>query len=975
MIISRNMRKILFLCGTFSSGLAVLSVNAAYAAPAVDTLEKETENKTKSKKKEATKAALKTPAAKKETSDEVIMVTGSRIANRNSKTPTPVSVLTRSDIQNQSPTNNLADLVNQLPQFAGSTTPENSRLALSGGTAGINALNLRNLGEVRTLVLLDGRRSAPSSITGLVDVNTLPQQLVKRVDVVTGGASAQYGSDAVSGVANFVLDKTFTGLKVNADSGISTYGDGVNYSASAAGGFGFAHDKGHVLLSGDYAHTDGIYQVDRKWNENNSRIISNPAYAAGNGQPYYIVRSPAGTNNALPGGIINSSVGGTANSLKGIYFGQGGSINHYNYGSLATSTTSVGGDYALADNGRNIGLSPGSDRRNLFGRLSYKVAPWANLYAEGSYNWNEYVYNAGPQYLSSINLTGDNAYLQNALGADALKGVTSARLGTTARDMPYRKTDNKRSVQRYTVGGEGNFEMFGKRASWSAYAQYSATRTHEQIYNVMNTANQLRATDAVFAPAGNAAGIPAGSIVCRSTLTNPGNGCAPANWLGTGVMSQDAKNYILGNPYRDQKFQEIVSGVNLSMTPFATWAGDVSVAVGGEYRDERASGYVPTEYRSGWSVGNFLPTFGGYNVKEAYLETEVPLAHGLAFNGAVRGTDYSTSGYVTTWKVGGTWQPIEDVLFRATQSRDIRAPNINELYQAGTSRTSTVLNPFTGDTSTIMETTTGNSKLRPEKASSTVVGAVITPRFVPGLSISVDWFHIKLKDAIQQFYSQDIIDQCYQGNQSFCSSYGVDPSGQRDLLFKASPFNFSKITTSGIDIDASYQFPVRRIFPGVGGTFTVHGQATNYLSYVPDSGLSPAIDLAGQNCCSSGPPNWIYRFSATYSMSRFSVTAIARGISAGNYSNSYIQCASNCPAYSAYYPTIDSNKVKGTFYFDMNFTYKMQYQDFGKMQVFLNITNLANSSPLILPESGLAANSTYSSLLGRTFRGGIRFEL
>ncbi|GBQ21370.1 TonB-dependent receptor-like protein [Gluconacetobacter sacchari DSM 12717] len=964
MFVVRRLSKLSLLVGA-----AVISLNTASAAPVSDTETKDA----KARKSGNANTSPGAPIAGKSTNDEVITVTGSRIANAHAKTPTPVSTLTLSDIQNQSPTNNLADLVNELPQFAGSTTPQNSRLALSGGTAGINALNLRNLGAVRSLVLLDGRRTAPSAITGIVDINTLPQQLVKRVDVVTGGASAQYGSDAVAGVTNFILDKTYTGLKVNADSGVSTYGDGTNYSTSVAGGFGFAHDKGHVLLSGDYAHQDGIYSVTRSWNENDSRIIANPAYAAGNGQPYYIVRGPAGTNNALPGGIINASVGPVANSLRGLYFGPGGSVNHYNYGSYSTSTTSLGGDYALADNGRNIGLSPGSDRKNLYGRVSYDVAPWMTLYAEGAYNESEYIYNAGPQYLTTIKLKGDNAYLMDALGPDALQGVSSATLGTTAHDMPYRRTDNRRNVQRYTFGGEGNFTMFGKRASWSAYAQYSATRTHEQIYNVMNTSRIANATDAVRAPAGNAAGIPASTIVCRSTLTSPGNGCSPIDWLGTGVMSASSIDYALGNPWRDEKFEEIVSGVNLSMTPFATWAGDVNVAVGGEYRDERVSGYVPAQYQSGWSVGNFLPTFGSYDVKEAYLETNVPLARGLSFNGAVRGTDYSTSGYVTTWKIGAVWQPVPDILFRATRSRDIRAPNINELYQAGTSRTTTVLDPWTGNTDTVLETTTGNSQLKPEKADTTVVGSVITPRFAPGLSISVDWFHTRLKNAIQQFYSQDIIDQCYQGNQSFCSAFRPDPSGQRDLLFSASPFNFSQITTSGIDIDATYQFPVRRILPKADGFFTLHGQASNYLSYVADSGLSPAIDTAGD--ITTGPPKWIYRFSASYDTSRFNVTAVARGISAGNYSNSYVQCTTNCPAYNAYFPTIDYNHVKGNFYFDMNFTYKLKYSNFGNMQVFLNVTNLANAGPVIVPESGLAADSTYSSLLGRTFRGGIRLEL
>ncbi|WP_239015849.1 TonB-dependent receptor domain-containing protein [Novacetimonas hansenii] len=895
---------------------------------------------------------------------EVIMVTGTHIANSRIKSPTPISSLSQSEIQNQAPSNNLADLVNQMPQFAGSTTPQNSRLSLSSGLAGINALNLRNLGAERSLVLLDGRRITPSAITGIVDINTIPQQLVKRVDVVTGGASAQYGSDAVAGVTNFVLDKTYTGLKIDGDSGISDYGDGINYHTAVTGGFGFAHGKGHVLLSGDYAHQDGIYSVDRPWNFNGQRIIANPEYASGNGQPYYIRVGNAGTNYALPGGIINSSTGGVTNSLRGIYFGQGGSVNHYNYGSLSTSSVTVGGDHALANDGKDIGLEPMSDRKNIYGRLSYDVAPWMTLYGEGSYNQSEYIYNAGPQYLSAIKLSGSNPYLVDALGSSALQNVSSVTLGTTALDLPYRRTDNRRSVQRYTFGGEGNFTLFGKPASWNAYAQYGVMHSKEQIYNVMNTAKIANATNAVRSSTGQ--------IVCASSLTDPSNGCSPIDWLGTGVISTAAKDYVLGNPWREERFQEIVSGVNLSMIPFATWAGDANIAVGGEYRDERASGYVPTQYQSGWSVGNFLPTFGHYDVKEAYVEGAVPLAKGLSVNAAVRATDYSTSGYVTTWKIGGTWQPIQDILFRATESHDIRAPNIDELYNAGTSQTTSVLNPVTGATETVLSRTTGNTKLKPEKANTTTIGAVITPRYTPGLSISVDWFHTKIKDAIEQFYPQTIIDECYSGYTQFCAAIRPDPTGTRDLLMSASPFNFAKLETSGIDIDASYRFPLRRILKNANGYFVIHGQATNYLKYVSASGLGYAVDTSGD--ISSGPPRWIYRFSASYTTSRYSITAVAHGISSGHYSNSYVTCTTSCGAYNADYPSINNNHVAGLFYFDLNGTYTLPVQNSAKVQLFLNVTNLANSHPLLVPESGLAADTTYSNLLGRTYRGGVRME-
>ena len=156
----------------------------------------------------------------------------------------------------------------------------------------------------------------------------------------------------------------------------------------------------------------------------------------------------ADTNNALPGGIINASKGAVANSLRGVYFGQGGSVNHYNYGSPSTSSVSVGGDEGLANKNVNLGLQPESDRKNLYGRLSYDVASWMTLYAEGAYNQSNYVYNAGPQYLTSIAIKSTNPYLIDALGADALRNVTGVTVGTTALDMPYRQITNARDVQR-----------------------------------------------------------------------------------------------------------------------------------------------------------------------------------------------------------------------------------------------------------------------------------------------------------------------------------------------------------------------------------------------------------------------------------------------------------------------------------------------------------------------------------------------
>jgi len=928
-----------------------------------------------------------TPADDEAEGMGAIVVTGSRIISDGAEAPLPLTVLNQEEILNQSPTNNIADFVNQLPSVAGSTRPANSRLNLSSGTAGINALNLRNLGETRTLVLLDGRRSVGSTITGVVDINTFPQQLISRVEVVTGGASATYGSDAVAGVVNFVLDREYEGLKVSADSGVTDEGDGANYSFSAAAGRSFADGRGHVLVSGELAHRDGIFEITREWNQRGLRTISNPDFTNLNGQPELLIRDQTGTSNALPGGIINASTGGVANSLRGLYFGQGGSVNQYNYGPITSSSLTTGGDWYLADNSRAIGLDAEEDRRNLYGRLSFELAPWIEVFGEASYSWQQTYFNAGPQFTTTINLQPDNAYLINTLGADQLAGITRVTIGTTAVDLPSRATNNERDVQRYALGAAGDFALFGNTAVWDVYAQYGQTNTREQLINIQNASRVSLATDAVFAPEGNALGVPAGTIVCRSTLTAPANGCVPLNRLGIGVTSQAMIDYVLGDPFRDQKLEQTVAGINLSTTPFATWAGDVNVALGAEYRKEEISGSVPTEFQTGWQVGNYRPSFGSYDVKEAYLETAVPVGAGITLNGAVRATEYSTSGYVTTWKAGAIWEPIEDIRIRATRSRDIRAPNLSEVFAAGTDNTSTITDPFRNDPRTgnpglpgvtIRERFTGNPALQPEKADSTNVGVVLQPRFIPGLSVSVDGFEIKVNGAIDVLDAQSIINRCFEGQQQFCAAYGPDPSGDRELLFRSSPFNFARLTVRGVDFEAGYRLPLDRIFAESNADLSLRGLATRYIDNINDSGLSIPVDNVGNNA--SGTPKWIYRFSATYDTDSFSVTGVGRGVSSGVYSNSRIECAAGeCPVgrdqtIVNQFPTVDDNSIPGTFYADLNLTAKVGLRSERDAEIFLQVTNLFDADPLLLPEGGLSANATYSDLLGRSFRIGVRLR-
>ena len=1017
-----------FLAFSSLTALTLASAATAQTAPADET--------------EATNdAAGQAPDASPDAdpAGQSILVTGTRIVRDGFQAPTPLTVLTEEDIDNGSPTNNIADFVNTLPSLAGSTRPANSRLNLSSGQAGINTLNLRNLdnniGGTRTLVLVNGRRSVASAITGVVDVNTIPQALISRVEVVTGGASAAYGSDAVAGVVNFILDNKYEGLKLEGDAGITTYGDGFNYSFSAAGGMSFAGGRGHILLSGEHAHRDGILQVDRDWNEVGFLRFENPAYLANqnSGAPQFIFVRDAGPTNSTPGSIITNSAGGAANRLRGLYFSQGGAVNQFVFGDLtfpsptgnAVPLRTRGGDRRVNDSGRNIGLEPRDDRYGVFGRVSYEITDSIELFAEAAYNQQEVLFNAGPNLQTGIvlNATGCtqtpvpitcNAFLLNTLGAARLQGITSVTIATTSADLPFRAVNNKREVQRYLIGAEGEFDAFGNTARWDLYGQYGRAELREQLRDIQNIARINAARDAAFAPAGGA--FPAGSIQCLINVdANPNNNdpaCVPLNRLGLGVANPAAIDYVLGDPRRDQTLEQTVVGLNLSLTPFATWAGDVSVAIGGEYRKEEVKGFVPDEFQpvpirdangnvtgatNRWSVGNYLPSFGSFDVKEAYLETVVPLGLGLEFNGAVRATDYSTAGYVTTWKVGATWQPIDDFRLRVTRSRDIRAPNLNDLFQAGTANSDSVGNPgFVNGTSpsfvpagqppqagySFSGFATGNPDLEPEKSDQWNVGAVFSPRFLPGFNLAVDYFDIEVNKGISSFSAQQIVNLCFLQQQVFCDAISIDPArtpgpSQPYLIIRTQPFNAASQEVRGVDIDASYRLRLDRLFSGADGTFTLRGLATHYIENRFDSGVpgTVALNTAGVNGGQASTPEWIYRFSASYDSDAFGITAIGRGVSSGKYVANGIECQTDCPVSTVNAPTYERNRVSGAFYVDLNITTKFDALNRGDGEFFLNITNLFDSNPILLPETGLAANSTYSDLLGRAFRVGMRLKL
>lgn len=917
-----------------------------------------------------------TAATQAETGGSEIVVTGSRIARDGFNAPTPLTVIGAADME-ASPASNIADFVNEMPSLVGSSTPANSNLNISTGAVGVNALNLRSLGASRTLVLLDGQRSVGSTLTGIVDVNNMPQALVKSVEIVTGGASAAYGSDAVSGVVNFILDHDFTGLKGNAEIGETTYGDGRNYRLALSGGTPFAGGRGHVLLSAEYTRKDGIHGVPRNWNDRGWYIINNPAYVAGNGQPERLVTNQAGLSNASPGGII------TSGPLKGTYFGIGGVPGQFAYGTTRDPWM-IGGDWESVQVNSNQSLDPEETRIGLFGRMSYEFSDAFKVFAQVSWNRTENEGWLGVQ-LNQANVTirSDNAFLPQSIRDQMTTlGLSSFVMGTTNADLPIRKSVGERETQRYVIGANGSFDALGTAIRWDAYYQHGVTTTMEMAADITNNARLALAQDAVFAPVGNAMGVAAGTVVCRSSLTNPGNGCVPFNRIGIDVNNQAALDYVLGDPFRNQRFQQDMFAVNFGFDAFNLPAGAVSIALGAEHRKEKVSGTVDPQFQSGWFVGNFLATQGRYHVSEAYLEMLVPIFEGVNFNGAVRGTDYSTSGFVTTWKAGLTIDTLRDIRFRITRSRDIRAPNLGELFTSGSTRTNVLIDPFNGNQSLQFSgTTTGNLALQPEKADQWGAGVVLQPRFIPGFAMSVDYFDIKLKDGIGTVAAQTIIDRCFDGVAAYCSAIvrGANGFGTNLQIFE-SPFNFATQRARGLDIEASYRLGLDQLAGSWNGNLTLRAMATRYLENSVDNGLDAPSENVGQNA-PGGTPKWLYRVSASLDVDPVTLTLTGRGVSSGVYDNAFVECTSACPASTATNRTINRNRIAGAFYVDMSMSYGF---DIGgaESQIFASVTNLFNRDPAMVASGPAgsayatpATNQSLYDLLGRTFRVGVRFKL
>lgn len=903
-----------------------------------------------------------------------LVVTGSRIARSEGfEAPTPLTVIDSDALLKQSANSSVRESLAQMPVFSGGYNATIGGGSPSANVAGLSTVELRYLGLVRTLVLLDGQRAVGSTPTGLVDTDNFPQQLIERVEVVTGGASAVYGSDAVAGVVNFVLDRDFTGIKGEASGGVSDRGDAESLKVSLAGGFPFADGRGHVLLSGELSDDKGIYHgTNRSWGRTARNYIINPAYNGTNGQPEYILRNDAYLSQATHGGLIVSG------PLRGTAFGEGGVPYQFEYGAgVARDFFMSGGDYLETRTDDAYSLLPPQDRHNLFGRVSFELTDRITAFVQASWGENSTEgisfqhYQAGP----SITVRSGNPFIPASVQTQMTSlGLATVSIGSMNYDIPFVVTQTERVAQRYVVGLDGSFDVGGSSWTWNAYAQTGKTETDAYTHNARISARYALALDAVEDPV-------TGATVCRSTLTNPTNGCVAWNPMGLGVNSQAALDYFLGTAHSFQTVRQDVYAATISGQPFENWAGPVSVAFTGEYRKEEATVEPdPIARVSGWHSGNHQFLDAGYHVTEAALETLVPLLADKPFADAwdlslaYRFTDYEVSGSVSTWKVGSTYAITPDVRFRATVSRDIRAPNISELFQAQNFGLATVLDPGTGTTASITRSQAGNPNLKPEEADNLTVGVVLTPSFVPGLSLSVDYWDVDISGAIQALQAQDVVNLCASGYTSMCSRITRDGGGLITAVQQGN-FNFAKQRANGIDVEASYNF-------GLGtlpGKMSLRLMGTRYLENVIDDGITLPNDSVGTT---QGTPETVVTGTVGYTLKDFSSALTARYFSSVVPDNDFIECQTGCPASSTLRRTYDSLEMDGGFYLDVSLSYdfKAFFSDVGEARMYFNVRNLLDEDPELTPQTGVSgylysrSNFGRWDKLGRLYRMGVSFK-
>ncbi len=769
--------------------------------------------------------------------EAALVVTGSRLNRRDLEASSPITTVGSEVLQAQGAVT-LESSLNQFPQI----TPDTTSSTNQSGGSGVLSVDLRSLGAVRTLVLVDGRRYIPGDITGLTDLAMIPDLLIDRVEIITGGASAVYGSDAIAGAVNFVLKRNFDGLQAQYQYGETTRGDGATHKADLVMGLNSPDGRGNVTGYFSYTRRDAVLMGNR-------RFSANPLLADAQG-----VFQPFGSGN-IPGGLIginstqipairgvpdlNNASGACPIANTGIRFGAQGEPlpycrprDQFNYAApnfllrpLERYQAAVTGTYEITDGVEAYGQFFYAKKENAFQQAPEAVNPSSSGQAAGVV----LIPNADTNPLFTQVQRDFFAANRTFFDPDGDGVFRLVNVGRRFEEFGPRTVRYTTDAFNVTGGLRGNFDIGDNNWKWDAFYQYARTDESQQRFNLLSRSRTTAGLDVV---------VVNGQPQCRNREIP---GCVPVNIFGTQTLTAAQANFLSVNTATDNRFTREVAGGSLAGDLFSLPAGNVSTAFGVEYRKESFS-ITPDEV----ALSNDLAAVavppivnsGSFNVKEVFAEVRVPLLRdlpliqSLAIEGAVRYSDYSTIGGVVTWKGAVDWEIVDWVRFRGNYSRAIRAPNLNELFAPvqegfiGGRDPCIAANRPTADQKRVClaqgvpaafidtlevgqsqgfnRRTGGNPDLTEETADTLTLGLVFTP--IRNLSITFDYFDIKVEDAVAEVSPQLLVDNCFQTlNIDSIACQSIERNEVGNIETVAAPLlNIAQRKVRGLDVGVNY---------------------------------------------------------------------------------------------------------------------------------------------------------------------------
>ena len=894
---------------------------------------------------------------------EETIVTGSRIKRADFVSNSPVTTVAAEQFDITG-TVNTESLLNSLPQVI----PGLDRTSNNPGN-GTASVDLRGLGTSRTLVLTNGRRTAPTNIGGTVDINTIPTALIKNVEVVTGGASAVYGSDAIAGVVNFTLNDEFTGFEVGTSYEITEEGDADLFTTDFTWGGAFAGGRGNAVINVSYTDREQVLQGDRDFSEF--------AQFEGTDENGNIILVNGGSSGVPGTSIFAGGFGGISPDSFGIIFNEDGSLRPFD----ADGNENDFYNYAPTNF-----LQLPQERIQVSALFKYELTDNIEAYSEALYTLSEVDSQLAPSpAFENVTFTVDGnpfitpeaqAALSAGIGNDidangnGIADTATALVRRRLVEVGPRFSDDEFETISLTSGLRGQFGA----SNWS-YDTYVQISESENTAQLLGDVSATRFAQSLL-------------INPDGTCVDPSGGCVATNIFGAGNISQQSVDFISTDIASNQSFEQIIAAFNVTGN-----IGSVGVAAGVEYRDQEFE-FVPNAALAAGDLVGFNsspPSAGEFDVTEVYAEVLIPLVSGVRgienweLELAARVSDYSTIGNVETFKAASSWAVTEQFRFRGGFNLAIRAPNIGELFSPIGENFPGAIDPCsalgapdaataaicaaTGVPASVIGTNAinlasnqvrtlagGNSQLQEEEAETITFGVVAD--ITPNITVSVDYFDIEIEDAVAAFggSAQNVLDTCFDPTNSaggagsdFCNVISRFSDGSIDAI-ALSQQNVAVRTLTGFDLAANYSTEL------FGGNFNIRylGTITDESDFVAFTGAE-TIECAGLFGDTCGEPVAEYRHRVTFGWAgeKLSAQLLWRHIGSTDDDND---------ANEFFNESLDSED-----YFDLSGDYAFN----DRYSVTFGIKNLFDTGPQILGGNAAQANTFPSTfdVFGRTFFG------